>query len=241
MQVNGIDTVILCGGKGTRLRELTESLPKPLVEVGDRPILWHIMQNYAAQGFPRFALALGHLGYQISGYFAAHSDGWTVQYADTGGDANTGSRIKQMEHLISSEIFFATYGDGLADIDFAELLAFHRTHGRIATVTAVRPRNNFGVLQIDSTDHVERFDEKPLLESWINGGFFVFDRRIFGYLDDRSALEEEPMRALASDRQLIAYKHTGFWQCMDTYKDHAELNRLWNTGEIPWRTVGVRP
>jgi glucose-1-phosphate cytidylyltransferase len=232
-------TVILCGGKGTRLRELTEALPKALVEIGGRPIVWHIMSTYAAHGFADFILASGHLGDQLTARFAGTADPWRVQIVDTGAETNTGGRIKQLEQVVRGDTFFATYGDGLADIDFEDLLAFHNAHGRIATVTAVRPRLSFGLVSLDADGIVTDFTEKPLLDQWVSGGFFVFDRRIFDYLDSDSVLEEAPLRALAAASELVAYRHQGFWRCMDTYKDHAELNQLWQSG-APWARARAR-
>jgi glucose-1-phosphate cytidylyltransferase len=232
-----IDTVILCGGRGTRLREFTETLPKVLVEIGDKPIVWHIMKNFTTGGYGRFILALGYLGETVKSYFEDPSNArepWQIQFAMTGEDTNTGGRIKKVEGLVTGQTFFATYGDGLSDIDLSKLLHFHQSHGRIATVTAVRPRFNFGLMQLDGQDRVTSFAEKPILDHWINGGFFVFDRRIFDYLDAGSVLETTPLETLATDGELVAYKHEGFWACMDTYKDHAELNQLWTSHAAPW-------
>lgn len=253
-------TVILCGGRGTRLREYTEAIPKVLVEVGGRPILWHIMKLYAHQGFDDFVLALGYLGDRVKEYFLDEqgwrgrdlrlrlgstrglelldtgADQWSITFADTGQETNTGGRLRRLRRHLRDEAFFATYGDGLADIDLGALLDFHRGHGRIATVTVVKPRLNFGLLDIEPDGPVTSFREKPRLDAWINGGFFVFDPRVFDYLDDDSILEREPMERLALEGQLMAYRHEGFWACMDTYKDQSELNAIWAAGEAPWRT-----
>ncbi len=260
---NGIQTVVLCGGKGTRLRERTESLPKVLVEVGSRPILWHIMKGYAHYGFSDFILALGHLGDRITEYFIdqdgwrgrdirlrlgsgsppqllpSSDDGWSISCVDTGAETNSGGRIKRLSGHIEGDIFFTTYGDGVSDVDLSRLLEFHRSHGKVATVTVVRPRLTFGLLDVRDDNVVTRFEEKPRLDGWINGGFFVFDRRIFDYLEDDSILEREPMEQLAADGQLVAFRHEGFWACMDTYKDQADLNATWSSGKAPWRTWGA--
>jgi glucose-1-phosphate cytidylyltransferase len=256
----GIQTVVLCGGKGTRLREYTEAIPKVLVEVGARPILWHILKSYAAHGFTDFVLALGYLGDRIKEYFIEQEgwrgrgvrlrlgsgeppellenggDGWSITLADTGLDTNTGGRIKRLRRHLRDGVFFATYGDGVSDMDLRRLLEFHRAHGRVATVTVVRPRLTFGLLDLADDDRVTSFREKPQLDGWINGGFFVFDGRIFDFLEDDSVLEREPMERLAADGQLMAYRHDGFWACMDTYKDQADLNAAWASGQPPWRT-----
>lgn len=256
-----MQTVILCGGKGTRLREYTEAIPKVLVEIGGRPILWHIMKGYAESGFPDFILALGYLGGQIKEHFLAldnwrgrdvrlqlgskvqpellgSGDDWTVLMADTGLDTNTGGRLKRLEAYIEGDVFFATYGDGVADIDHRRLLDYHLAHGRIATMTVARPRLNFGLVDVDPECRVVSFREKPPMDAWINGGFFVFDRRVFGYLDMDSTLESEPLERLAQEGQLVAYQHAGFWACMDTYKDTVDLNSMWAAGEAPWKTWG---
>lgn len=227
-------TVILCGGRGTRLREYTESLPKPLVEIGGRPILWHIMRMYAAQGFRDFVLALGYLGEQIERDFKGLAEDWRVAFVPTGPDTQTGGRIARVRAHVSSP-FFATYGDGLADVDLRSLLTFHRGHGRAATVTVVQPSLGFGLADVDAMGRVVRFVEKPRVNGWVNGGFFVFDERIFEYLGPDSVLEREPMERLAAAGQLMAFRHEGFWACMDTYKDHEELNALWMSGRAPWR------
>jgi len=253
-----MQTVILCGGRGTRLREYTEALPKVLVEVGGRPILWHIMRGYSHHGFNDFVLALGYLGDRVKEYFLDHHgwrgrdlylrlgaqappeivaqrEDWSIIFADTGLETNTGGRLKRVQRYVREKTFFATYGDGLSDLDYRHLLEFHRSHGRIATVTVIRPRLTFGVVQLDGGHRVARFSEKPQLDSWINGGFFVFDERVFDYLGGESVLEREPMERLAADRELMAYRHEGFWACMDTYKDNVDLNNAWASGRAPWR------
>jgi glucose-1-phosphate cytidylyltransferase len=229
-----VETVILCGGKGTRLRELTQAMPKVLVEIGGKPILWHIMKTYAHQGFSDFVLALGHLGDEVRRQFQDTGERWSVDAVDTGLDTQTGGRIARLADHVRGGSFFATYGDGVSDIDLNALLRFHHQHGRVATVTVVRPRLQFGLVEIGAQGEVRDFTEKPMFDGWINGGFFVFDRRVFDYLDPESILEREPMRRLAADGQLMAYRHEGFWACMDTYKDSIELNNVWASGEAPW-------
>jgi glucose-1-phosphate cytidylyltransferase len=229
-----VETVILCGGKGTRLRELTQAMPKVLVEIGGKPILWHIMKTYAHQGFSDFVLALGHLGDEVRRQFQDTGEKWSVDAVDTGLDTQTGGRIARLADHVRGGSFFATYGDGVSDIDLNALLRFHHQHRRVATVTVVRPRLQFGLVEISADGEVRDFTEKPIFEGWINGGFFVFDRRVFDYLDPESILEREPMRRLAADGQLMAYRHEGFWACMDTYKDSIELNNAWASGEAPW-------
>lgn len=258
--------MILCGGRGTRLREYTEAIPKVLVEVGGYPILWHIMKGYAACGFDDFVLALGYLADRVKDYFgesferpaqAAGPGGkgrpavegarasrrphrpvesWSVATIDTGEETNTGGRIKRLEQAVHGQTFFATYGDGVSDIDLRSLLSFHRGHGKVATVTVVRPQLTFGLVELEDDDQVRCFTEKPRMDGWINGGFFVFDRRVFEYLEDDSVLEREPMERLANDGQLMAYRHNGFWACMDTYKDNVDLNQSWSAGNAAWRT-----
>ena len=229
-----METVILCGGKGTRLRDLTRAMPKVLVEIGGKPILWHIMKTYAHQGFSDFVLALGYLGEQVRRQFQDIDENWSVAAVDTGLETQTGGRIARLADHVQGGTFFATYGDGVSDIDLNSLLQFHNQHGRVATVTVVRPRLQFGLVEIDADNGVRDFTEKPLFDGWINGGFFVFDRRVFDYLDPESTLEREPMRRLAADGQLMAYRHEGFWACMDSYKDSTELNNAWASGEAPW-------
>ncbi len=252
-------TVILCGGRGMRLREYTEAIPKVLVEIGGRPILWHIMKTYSHYGYTDYVLALGYLGDRVKEFFLEYQgwrrrdirlrlgetappellggDGedWTITFAGTGLDTNTGGRIKRLEPYLTDDVFFATYGDGVSDLDLDALLAFHRSHGRVATVTVVQPRIGLGVLDVDADQRVTRFEEKPQMDGWVNGGFFVFDRRVFDYLDDNSDLERECLTRLAEDRQLMAYQHRGFWACMDTYKDNVDLNARWSCGHAPWR------
>ena len=243
-------TVILCGGRGTRLNEMGLAVPKALVPIGGKPVIWHLMRIFADRGFEDFVLCLGYLREQIEQYFTSiadtdnsenrisvTSDGLKckVQLIDTGLETNTGGRIKAVQPTLADEDrFFVTYGDGLADVDPNKLLQFHVDHGKIATLTAVHPVSSFGILDLDGNCAVKEFREKPVLENWINGGFFVFERRIFDYLDENSVLEREPLADLAKEGELMAYKHSGFWKCMDTFKDNLELNELWDT-HAPWK------
>lgn len=252
-------TVILCGGRGTRLGAHGATVPKALIEIGGRPLLWHLLKLYAHHGLNDFILCLGHLGDAIKRYFldqhwldhdftlemnsaaeprlhGARAEEWRVTLADTGLETNTGGRIKRIApYLGADETFCVTYGDGLANIDLRALVAFHRAHGRVATLTAVHPQSSFGLLQLDEAGAVTEFVEKPPLREWINGGFFVFERAVLDYLNEESVLEREPFERLARERQLMAYAHTGFWKCMDTYKDNLELNQLWDAGSAQWR------
>jgi glucose-1-phosphate cytidylyltransferase len=250
--------VILAGGLGTRLAEETEVRPKPMVEVGGRPILWHIMKHFAHYGLKDFFIALGYKGEIIKHFFLDYSslngdmtvrtsqgrverharegDDWTVHLIDTGQETYTGGRVKRLQPWLTEETFIVTYGDGVADVDLRDLLRFHRTHGRIATVTAVRPPARFGGLVFDG-DFVAEFTEKPQAgEGWINGGFLVFEPAVFKYLDgDQSSLEADALERLAADRQLVAYRHERFWQCMDTLRDKRLLERLWQEDRAPWK------
>jgi glucose-1-phosphate cytidylyltransferase len=236
--MEGVETVaILCGGRGTRLRERTESLPKPLVEIGGRPILWHVMRIYAAQGCRRFLLLTGYLGEMIEA-FAAQEDwpeGVAVECVDTGLDTPTGGRLSLVSERVGASTFFATYADGVADIDLAALTGFHRRHGELATVTVVRPNLQFGVARLDGDDRVSGFVEKPRSQHWINGGFFCFEPGALDYMKPDSVLEREPLERLAADGSLCAFRHEGFWDCMDTYKDAVMLNDLWSEGGAPWK------
>jgi glucose-1-phosphate cytidylyltransferase len=258
-------TVILCGGLGTRLREETEYRPKPMVEIGGKPILWHIMKTYAHFGFTEFVLCLGYRGNMIKEYFLNyrpmvsdfsiilgsrgeqlryHSDheerDFSVTMVDTGLETLTGGRLKRVEPYVDGETFMATYGDGLADIDIARLLQFHRSHGKTATVTAIRPTSRFGGLEIGPDHQVLSFKEKPRSEEWISGGFFVFERRMFECLDENCTLEQEPLSELAQRGELMAYPHDGFWHAMDTYREYKYLNELWDQRQAPWK-VWAKP
>jgi len=228
---------ILCGGRGTRLTEHTEPIPKALVEIGGRPILWHVMQIYGSQGFRRFALCLGYKGDQIEHFVSQEPwpAGLEVECVDTGLDTPTGGRLKLLEDRLGGQTFCATYADGVADIDLARLVGFHRGHGGLASITVVRPELEFGVAQLDGEDRVAGFQEKPRLDQWINGGFFVFEPGAFAYFSESSVLEREPLEGLAADGELRAFRHTGFWDCMDTYKDAIALNDRWKSGQAPWK------
>jgi glucose-1-phosphate cytidylyltransferase len=224
--------VILCGGKGTRMGN--EDLPKALFSIGGRPILWHIMSIYAYYGFKDFILCIGYNGNKIRDYFS-NIKKWKITFVDTGLDTNTGGRIKKAKEYIGGDCFFATYGDGLADVNIPRLVNFHNKHKRIATLTAVKPRSPFGIIGIDThSKSVTRFEEKPILDHWINGGFFVFNKEIFNYIKDGDILEKDSFTRLLKDKNLFAYKHKGFWECMDTYKDNLRLNELWAGNNAPW-------
>lgn len=229
--------VILCGGRGTRLRERTESVPKALVEIGGRPIVWHVIRIYAAQGFDRFLLATGYLGEAVAEFAAAERwpDGVAVECVDTGLDTPTGGRVARLADRVGEGTFCLTYADGVADIDLGALLDFHRGRGGLATLTVVRPELPWGIAELDG-DRVAGFVEKPRGERWINGGFLCLEPGALAYLGPDSVLEREPLERLAADGELRAYRHEGFWDCMDTYKDAVVLNDLWSGGAAPWRT-----
>ena len=232
----GPPVAILCGGRGTRLQEHTQDIPKPLVEIGGRPILWHVIQIYAAQGLTDFLLLTGYKGELIE-RFAAETDwpaGVHVETLDTGEATPTGGRVHRARERLT-ERFCLTYADGVADVDLRALLAFHDEHGAPATMTVVRPPLPFGVVELNGSAEVTGFHEKPRSDHWINGGFFVLEPAVLDVLEDDSVLEREPMERLAATGALRAYRHTGFWECMDTYKDAVALNDLWATGEAPWR------
>jgi glucose-1-phosphate cytidylyltransferase len=249
---------ILAGGLGTRLSEETTLRPKPMVEIGEQPMLWHIMKIYAAQGFTEFVMALGYKGEVIKDYFVnyryraqsltvrlksgeitVHDGGgedWTVHLVDTGADTQTGGRVRRVAEFIGNEPFMLTYGDGVANVDIRKLLECHRGHGKLATVTAVRPPSRFGGIAFDG-DLVREFTEKPQIgEGWINGGFFVLEPGIAGYIPGDGAIwEREPMERLAQDGQLAAYRHEGYWQPMDTLREKQLLLNLWTSGKAPWK------
>jgi glucose-1-phosphate cytidylyltransferase len=234
--------VILCGGRGTRLQEHTQAIPKPLVEIGGMPIVWHVIQLYAVQGFRRFLLATGYRSELIERFVAEHEwpAGVSVECIDTGLETQTGGRIKLLEQrLAGEELFCATYADGVADIDLEGLLAFHAGHGALASMTVVRPQLQFGVTELTDDGRVTGFREKPTSDHWINGGFFCFAAEFLDYLDRDSVLERAPLERLAAAGELRAHRHEGFWECMDTYKDAVALNDLWASGRAPWRVCGA--
>ncbi len=229
--------VILCGGRGTRLQERTQAIPKPLVEIGGRPILWHVMEIYACQGFRRFVLCVGYKGELIE-EFVEESEwpaGTEIVCAPTGLDTQTGGRIKRVAEHLQGEAFCATYADGVADIDLARLCDHHEAHRTLATVTVVRPTLPFGIAEIGEDERIHGFREKPRSDHWVNGGFFCFEPGALDYLEEDSILEREPLERLAADGELCAFRHEGFWDCVDTYKDALLLNDLWATGDAPWR------
>jgi glucose-1-phosphate cytidylyltransferase len=230
---------ILCGGRGTRLQEHTRTIPKPLVEIGGLPILWHVIRLYAHAGFTDFVLCTGYLGEEIEAFVTGHAwpQGVTVTCVDTGRHTPTGGRLHAVaSYLRGGPTFCATYADGVADVDLRTLLAFHAGHRAAATLTVVRPELPFGVTDLDGDGLVTGFREKPRSEHWINGGFFVFDAAVLDRLTPEHVLEREPLEGLAADGQLRAYRHDGFWDCLDTYKDAVLLNDLWASGAPPWRT-----
>lgn len=261
--MKNIPVVLLCGGKGTRIREMTEIMPKPMVEIGERPILWHIMKIYSSYGYNNFNICLGYKGHKIKEYFLNYEymqsditldlgrkgnvfihnthqeNDWKVTLANTGEDNMTGSRIKQMEKYINSDIFMLTYGDGVCDVDINRLVDFHLSHGKIGTVLGVRPPARFGELLCEG-EQVMSFSEKPQTsDGRINGGFFVFNKEIFNYVseDEDCVFEKEPLESLAADGELMMYKHDGFWQCMDTVRDMDYLNKLWQENTAPWAAL----
>ncbi len=250
---------ILAGGKGTRLSEETTLRPKPMVEIGNNPIIWHIMMHYASYGFEDFVIALGHKGEVLKKYMVdylslgssmtvdfrnkkvrSHDDyhpDWVVELIDTGMETLTGGRIKRLQPYIGNETFMMTWGDGVSNINLDKLLAFHRSHGKLATLTAVRPPARYGHLEFDG-DRIKEFAEKPqTAEGWINGAYFVLEPEVFEYIDgDNIMFEEEPLTRLAEEGQLMAYKHDSFWQCMDTLREKHILETLWQSGNAPWKT-----
>lgn len=229
-------TVILCGGRGTRLGEHGESLPKALINIGGKPIIWHILKIYSYYGINDFVLCLGFLGDKIKDYLTENKEDWRIAFADTGLDTNTGGRLKKVEkYLEGEENFCVTYGDGLSDVNIEKLISYHQNHSKIATLTAVHPFSNFGLIKLDENNAITEFQEKPRLEEWINGGFFVFNKKIFEFLNDDSILEREPLETLSQKKELIAFQHTGFWKCMDTFKDNLEFNQLWSENKAAWK------
>ena len=252
--------VILAGGLGTRISEESHLKPKPMIEVGDAPILWHIMKYYSSYGFNEFIICCGYKGYVIKEYFADYylhrsdvtfdfannnemiihnnvAEPWKVTVVDTGLHTMTGGRLKRIQRYVGDETFMMTYGDGVSDIDLDALLAFHREHGKAATLTAIQPGGRFGVLDIDESQTVRQFSEKAKEDGgWINAGFMVLEPEIFDYIEgDDTFFEKEPLENLALDGKLAAYRHEGFWKCMDTMRDKGMLDQLWNSGQAPWK------
>ena len=252
--------VLLAGGFGTRLSEETDIRPKPMAEIGGKPILWHIMKGYAQFGFNEFVILLGYKGYYIKEYFANYflhqsditidlknnqlevhnnsSEPWKVTLLETGLHTMTGGRIKRAKDFIGDEPFLMTYGDGVSNVDITTLLEFHKKHGKAITMTAVQPEGRFGALQTDANDRVLSFMEKPKGDgSWINGGFFVCEPKVLDYIqDDTTVFEQKPLEQLATEGELYTYRHTGFWKCMDTLRDKVRLNELWDNGEAQWKS-----
>jgi glucose-1-phosphate cytidylyltransferase len=253
--------VILCGGLGTRLREETEYRPKPMVDIGGRPILWHIMKIFGYYGLNDFVLCLGYRGNTIKEYFlnyeamnndftialghersiSYHGDhgerDFKVTLVDTGQESMTGGRVKRVQRFVDDDTFMLTYGDGVADINIQHLLEFHRSHGKLATVSTVRPTSRFGMLDLNDDGFVKHFSEKPVVDGWISAGFFVFDRRVYDYFQggDECIMERGPLEHLAADNQLMAYRHDGFFFAMDTYREYEALNKIWDSGNAPWK------
>lgn len=251
--------VILAGGKGTRLSEETQTVPKPMIEIGGKPVLWHIMKIYSHYGYNEFIICLGHLGYVVKEYFshyfmhmsdvtidlakndmqihASSSEPWKVTMVDTGPETMTGGRLKKIEKYVAKERFMLTYGDGVGDVNIRTLAEFHQKNKLLATVTAVQPLGRFGSLDIRGSNKVNSFLEKPKGDNnWINAGFFVLEPEIFDYIKGNDTLwEKEPLEKLARDKNLAAFKHTGFWKPMDTLRDKNELERLWQSGQAPWK------
>ena len=257
--------VILCGGQGTRIRGVGEEKPKPLLEIGGRPILWHIMKSYSTFGIKKFILALGYQGEKIVEYFENYHarnhdftmkindqnnkhfyadnqsmgdkdvDDWEITFAFTGLHTMTGGRVKRIQKYIHEDLVFVTYGDGVSDIDISELYHFHRSHGKVATLTGVNLPTTFGIVETDKDSVITSFREKPVMDGLINGGYFVFQPEIFNYIDDDSSvLENKPFQRLVRERQLVMYKHMRFWHCMDHYKDYKILNDMWENKKAPW-------
>lgn len=244
-------TIVLCGGKGTRLDRHGALVPKALFRIGPEPLIIHLMRIYRTFGLTDFTLSLGYLAEEFGKYFDSpvaiptqpattkdiELEGGqkiSLELVNTGLETNTGGRVKKLESRITDDTFCVTYGDGLANVDLTSLIDFHRGHGKIATLTAVNPTSNFGLLDLRRDGSVQSFREKPRLKEWINGGFFVFERGLFDYLDDNCVLEKEPFERLAAEGELMAYRHDGFWKCMDTFKDNVELNEIWDAG-APWK------
>jgi glucose-1-phosphate cytidylyltransferase len=264
INLSAYQAVILCGGQGTRIRGVADGIPKPLIDVGGKPILWHIMKTYSFYGIRKFILCLGYKGEAIIDYFenyhsrnhdfimtvkdpgkrkfAVHTgndrdvDDWQITFALTGEHTMTGGRIKRIRNYIDQDHFFATYGDGVSDVDLRRLFSFHRDQGKTAILTGVHLPTTFGIVETDDNGRITSFREKPVLPGRINGGYFVFDRKIFDHIDDdTTVLEDLPFKRLVRSGEIAMFTWDGFWHCMDTYKDHQELNKMWNEGKAPWK------
>lgn len=253
-----MQVVILAGGFGTRISEESDKKPKPMIEIGGKPILWHIMKHYSHFGYNEFIICLGYKGYVIKEYFAnyhlhtsditfdfvedtqnyhnSQTEPWKVSLIDTGDGTMTGGRVKRIQKYITGDTFMLTYGDGVSDIDINKLAYFHKSHGKLATLTAIQPGGRFGVINIDK-DIIKSFDEKPKeAGGWINGGFFVLNKKVFDYIDgDSTTFEQEPLKNLANDGELMAYKYEGFWQAMDTLREKTNLENMWSNNEAKWK------
>jgi|SRR3989344_2290011 len=228
-------TVILCGGKGSRMGEATEQLPKPMIEIGGKPVLWHIMKIYASQGFNEFVLCLGYKGEKIREYFESNNgENWKIDFVDTGENTLKSERVKKVQEFVKEENFFLAYGDDLADVDLKKLLQMHEKNRVTATVTAVKIVSPFGILETNAKDEIIDFKEKPTLDVWMNGGFMALNSRIFAMLSI-GELEEEVFRKLVKEKKIQAYKHKGSWKTMNTLKDNIELNELWRSGKAFWK------
>jgi len=230
-----IPVVILCGGKGTRVGQISQEIPKPLLDIGGKPILWHVMKIYASQGYKRFILCLGYKGSQIESYFRKHnSERWQINFVDTGLDTSKTRRLAKIRNLISEENFFLAYGDDVADINLERLVKLHLKHNVIATITVVKMTSDFGIVEIGKNNRIARFKEKPRLDKWMNGGFMVMNRKIFNYLN-AGELETEVFKKLVASNELAAYKHFGQWKTMNTLKDNIELNTIWKENKAFWK------
>ena len=251
--------VLLAGGFGTRMKEETEFRPKPMVEIGGKPVLWHIMKLLSAQGIKDFVICAGYKSEYIKTYFAnygtanldftvrlGHPDSivyhgshdefeWTVTVVDTGLETMTGGRIKRVQEYVGDERFLCTYGDGIANVDLAALVCHHESHGKKATLTTTQLHSRFGVVDVDDEGNVSQFREKPMVNDLVNIGYFIFEPEVFDYLEPNSVLEQEPLRNLATDGEISAFKHSGFWQPMDTQREYQQLNEIWNSGDAPWK------
>ncbi len=264
VDLSSYKAVILCGGQGTRIRGVADGIPKPLIDIGGKPILWHIMKTYSFYGIRKFILCLGYRGNAIIDYFENYHtrthdfvmtvknrekkkiipaqnadsdvDEWEITFALTGESTMTGGRIKRIRKYIDNDLFFATYGDGVSDIDIRSLYEYHCNHGSIATLSGVHLPTTFGIVESDKSGKISSFREKPVLPGRINGGYFVFNSTIFDYIDgDTTVLEDVPFRRLVRKDEIMMFPWSGFWHCMDTFKDHADLNKLWNENKAPWK------